>query len=64
MNEPVHSAAFVGTAERPSILPKPLLIQPNSTVALDITDLSGAPNEVYFNLAGFKVYNLQQYGAV
>lgn len=61
-NQPIHSVAFVGTAELPAILPKPLLIQPNSNINFDVTDLSGSTNEVYFTLAGFKVYNLQQYG--
>lgn len=62
MNEPIHSVAFVGTAERPAILPKPLLIQPNSNINYDLTDLSGSTNEVYLAWGGFKVYNLQQYG--
>lgn len=62
MNEPIHSVAFVGTAERPAILSKPLLIQPNSSINYDLTDLSGASNEVYLAWGGFKVYNLQQYG--
>lgn len=64
MNQAVHSAALVGTAERPSILPKPLLIQANSTVAMTFTDLSNAQNEIYFTYIGFKVYDWQNYGPV
>lgn len=60
MNEAIHSAALVGTAERPGILPKPLLIQANAVITFNLTDLSNATNEVYFNLVGFKVYNLDQ----
>jgi hypothetical protein len=56
MNRPVHSSALVGTAERPHILPKPLLIGANATISFDLTDLSGAQNEVYFTLVGYKIY--------
>lgn len=56
MNRPVHSSAFVGTAERPHRLPKPLFIAANATISLDLTDLSGAQNEVYLSLIGYKVY--------
>lgn len=62
MNQAIHSAALVGTAERPSILAKPLLIQANSTVNMSYTDLSNATNEIYFTFLGFKVYNWQNYG--
>jgi hypothetical protein len=55
-NRAVHSAAFVGTAERPDILPKPLLLPANTTVSFDLTDLSGADNDVFFTLLGFKIY--------
>jgi hypothetical protein len=64
MNEAVHDAAYVGTAERPSILPKPMLIQANSVLNATLADLSGAPNEVYLTFIGFKVYNWQNYGPV
>jgi hypothetical protein len=56
VNTPIHSAAFVGTAERPMILPKSLLLPANSTISFDVSDLSGAENSVYFSLVGFKVY--------
>ncbi len=62
MQFPVHSASIVGTAERPFFLPKPLLLSPNTTLSFDITDLSNATNEVWFTLAGFKVYR-RQYAA-
>ena len=62
MQFPVHSASIVGTAERPFQLPKPLLLAPNTTLSFDITDLSNAENEVWFTLAGFKVYR-RQYAA-
>ncbi len=64
MNQSIHSAALVGTAERPSILPKPLLIQANSTVNMTYTDLSNATNEIYFTFIGFKVYDWQNYGPI
>ena len=62
MQFPIHSAAMVGTAERPFPLPKPLLLAPNTTLSFDITDLSNAENEVYFTIWGFKVYR-RQYAA-
>lgn len=62
MQFPQHSAAIVGTAERPFPLPKPLMLAPNTTLSFDITDLSNATNEVYFTLCGFKVYR-RQYAA-
>lgn len=64
MNQAVHSAALVGTAERPSIMSKPLLIQANSTVSMTFTDLSNSSNEIYFTFIGFKVYDWQNYGPV
>lgn len=59
MNDPLHSATIVGTAERPMILPKPLLLAPNTTISFELTDLSGQENEVYFTMGGFKVYRRQ-----
>lgn len=59
MNDPVHSATAVGTAERPMILPKPLLLAPNTTITFELQDLSGAQNEIYFTMVGFKVYRRQ-----
>ena len=59
MGQPVHSAASVGTAERPSILPKPLLLAPNTTISFDLTNLTGAVNEIFYTLIGFKVYRRQ-----
>lgn len=57
MNEVIASSALMGTAERPAPLHKPLLLPANTTVSFDITDISGQPNQLYFTLAGFKVYN-------
>ena len=56
VNEAIHNSAFVGTAERPAPLHKPLLCPANTTLSFDLTDLSGAVNEIYFTLAGYKVY--------
>lgn len=56
VNEAVHSSAITGTAQRPGMFDKPLLLPANTTISFDITDLSGAINEVYFTLAGYKVY--------
>lgn len=57
MNEAVISGAFMGTAQRPAPLHKPLLLPANTTVSFDITDVTGQTNELYLTLAGFKVYN-------
>lgn len=59
MDDPVHSATVVGSGERPFILPKPLLMAPNTTVTFTLQDLSNAVNEVYVTLCGFKVYRRQ-----
>jgi hypothetical protein len=59
MGQAVHSAASVGTAERPLKLPKPLLLAPNTTISFDLTNLTGAANEIYYTLVGFKVYRRQ-----
>lgn len=56
MNEPQHSAAYVGTAERPHYLAKPLLAPANTTLSYDLTDLSGAVNEIYYAMHGYKIY--------
>lgn len=55
--EPVINTAITGTAQRPAPLHKPLLLPANTTISFDITDISGAQNDVYFTFAGFKVYN-------
>lgn len=60
MDDAVNSSTIVGTAERPMILPKPLLLAPNTTISFELTDISGQENEVYLTLCGFKVYR-QQY---
>lgn len=59
MDDPCHSATVFGTAERPYEFPKPLLLAPNTTISFDLTDLSGAANELYVTLGGFKVYRRQ-----
>ena len=56
MNIPTHSSALVGTGQRPAPLHKPLLLQANTTISIDFTDLSGQSNDVYFYLHGFKLY--------
>jgi hypothetical protein len=57
MNQPVHSSILCGTGQRPAPLNKPFLIPANTTLSFDITDLSGAQNEIRLTLAGFKIYN-------
>lgn len=57
MNIAVNSNALMGTAERPGFFHKPLLLPANTTISFDIADLSGATNQLWFTLAGFKVYN-------
>ncbi len=57
MNQQIHSSAFMGTAQRPGIFNKPLLLPANTTISFDFTDLSGVANDIYLSLVGFKVYN-------
>ena len=56
MNRAVRSETWVGTAERPFVLPQALLLKQNTTISFDVTDLSGAENAVYLNLNGFKIF--------
>lgn len=56
-NIAINSNAIMGTAERPGFLHKPLLLPANTTISFDFTDLSGATNQLWWVLAGFKVYN-------
>jgi len=57
MNMAVNSNALMGTAERPGYLHKPLLLPANTTISFEVTDISGQTNQLWFTLAGFKVYN-------
>lgn len=57
MNQPVHSGNFLGTAQWPAPLRKPFLIPANTTLSFDLTDISGAQNQCWITLSGFKVYN-------
>lgn len=57
MNQAVHSSILLGTGQWPSPLRKPFLIPANTTLSFDLTDISGAQNEIRLTLAGFKVYN-------
>lgn len=57
MNISQNSGIVMGTAERPGFLHKPLLLAANTTISFDFTDLSGATNQIWWGLAGFKVYN-------
>lgn len=57
MNIAANSNALMGTAERPGPLHKPLLLAASTTVSFDFTDLSGQVNQIWWTLAGFKVYN-------
>ncbi len=56
VNQAVNSATYCGTAERPYWLSKPLWLPANTTISFDVTDLSGAENQIYFTFGGYKVY--------
>lgn len=57
MNIAQNSNIVMGTAERPGFLHKPLLLPANTTISFDFTDISGQLNQIWWGLAGFKVYN-------
>lgn len=57
MNESIFGRNIAGTAQRPAPLHKPLLLPANTTISFDITDLSGATNQLWWTFGGFKVYN-------
>lgn len=56
MNIATHSNAFVGTGQRPAPLRKPLLLPANTTISIEISDLSGNENNVYLYFHGYKLY--------
>ena len=56
-NEAIHSSNFMGTAQRPGPLNKPLLLPANTTISFDLTDISGSTNQLWFDFGGFKIYN-------
>jgi len=47
-----------GTAEYPRVVPFPKLMRPNSTVQIELRELSGAPNTIEVVLEGVKKYSL------
>lgn len=57
MNSSQHINNVAGTAQRPGFLAKPLLLPANTTISFDLTDISGAPNEVELTMNGYKIYN-------
>jgi hypothetical protein len=57
MNQAQNIANIAGTAQRPGFLAKPWLIPANSTLTIDVTDISGSTNSIYLTLNGFKLYN-------
>lgn len=55
-NEVVHSADGWGTGQFPFVFPETWVIERNFQVILELNDLSGAPNTIFFTLAGRKLY--------
>lgn len=55
-NDYTSNTCRTGNAEYPYILPEPILIERNYSLQLDIRNLSGATNNVYFTLIGRRLY--------
>lgn len=55
-DQPVSDANQVGTAQYPYLLAKPRLIGRNSTISIQMNDLSGSTNTVQLIYEGAKVY--------
>jgi hypothetical protein len=55
-NDWIHVNAGTGAGPLPLVLPEPTLFQPNTQLRVEFVDLSGAPNTVYFTLAGRMIY--------
>jgi hypothetical protein len=55
-NDWIHVDAGTGAGPLPLVLPEPTLFQPNSQIRVETVDLSGAPNTVYFTMAGRMIY--------
>lgn len=55
-NRPLHCNLGAGTANKPYILPKPRCVPRKALITIELTDMSGAANEVRIALPGYKVY--------
>jgi len=55
-NDWIHVNAGTGSGPLPLVLPEPTVFQPNSQLRIETVDLSGAPNTIYFTLAGRMIY--------
>lgn len=56
MDTGVHLYNLFGSAERPFILPKPKLFDPNSTITGKLQNLSGTSYNVRLSFHGFKIF--------
>jgi len=55
-NDFIHVSAAAGQASFPMVLPEPILYQANTRLRLEINELSGAANDIYFTMGGRRIY--------
>jgi len=55
-NRSLHNKTIFGNVNSPFILPLPLRIRESESISAEITDLSGASNEIRLSLSGYKYY--------
>jgi hypothetical protein len=56
MNGQCTQTNSIGTALFPTLLPTPYLVPAGYRLRLRVTDLSAAPNQIFFTIAGRKIY--------
>lgn len=57
MNNEVHFDTIVGDAEEPGMFAESKVIEPTQSIQVGFRDISGAPNAIYFNFGGAKLYH-------
>lgn len=59
MNTPVHIRNLIGSGAFPNVLAAPRFVARGSVISITIQDLSGAVNNIEFNLIGEKLFNMR-----
>lgn len=52
MNQPIHVSMVAGTAQLPFTMFESLFVETNQSLQLIFSDISGAPNTIFFNMYG------------
>ena len=52
----VRSVCYFGTAQRPAVLPVPIVIPGSSVISLDLEDVSNANNALHLVFEGVRLF--------